>query len=58
VYLILIASKTSSMKCTCKKLNANVLLLVAITEGQDVLIENPQVLENDNDTVMVKMHFE
>ena len=46
------------MKCTCKKLNANVLLLVAITEGQDVLIENPQVLENDNDTVMVKIHFE
>jgi len=36
----------------------NVLLLVAIAEGQDILTENPLILESDNDTVMVKMHYE
>ena len=31
---------------------------MAIAEGQDMLIDNPQVLENDNDAIMVKMHNE
>jgi len=38
------------IQCECS-------LLVAITEGQDMLTDNSEVLENDNDTVMVKMHY-
>ena len=45
------------MRYTCKKLNANVLLLVAIAVGQNLLTDNLKVLENDNDTVMVKIHY-
>ena len=45
------------MRYTCKKLSANVLLLVAIAVGQNLLTDNLKVLENDNDTVMVKIHY-
>jgi len=60
VYLILTARLpvTSSMRCTFKKHSTNVLLLVTIAEGQDILTENPLVLENDNDTVIVNIHHE
>ena len=45
VYLILTArlSDTSSVRCTCKKHSANVLLLVAIEVGQDILTDHKYV---------------
>ena len=38
-----------AVRGTHEEHSVNVMLLVAIAEGQDILTDSPQVLENDND---------